>query len=90
MDMKVVAKTIRDLRARRERVTRVLAKVYANLPHHIDDHDLERYHLGMVKDEAELAALEEHLLWCGACVDRAEAVAQYVDAVRGATCDLGE
>src|ERR1039458_2094076 len=30
----------------------------------------------------ELATLEEHLLWCGACVDRAEAVAQYVDARR--------
>jgi len=29
---------------------------------HISDHDLERYHLGMVKDEAELAALEEHYL----------------------------
>ena len=40
-------------------------------PGHIDDHDLERYHLGMVKDEAELAALEEHLLWCSAWVDRA-------------------
>ena len=30
----------------------------------ISDHDLERYHLGMVKDEAELASIEEHLLWC--------------------------
>jgi hypothetical protein len=48
----------------------------------ISHHDLERYHLGMVKDEAELAVLEEHLLWCGACVDRAEATARYVDAVR--------
>jgi hypothetical protein len=90
MDMKVVAKTIRDLRARRERVARVLAKVYANLPRHIDDHDLERYHLSMMKDEAELAALEEHLLGCGACVDRAEAAALYVDAVRAAACDLVE
>jgi hypothetical protein len=34
---------------------------------HICDHDLERYHLGMVKDEAELAAIEEHLLWCHIC-----------------------
>ena len=57
---------------------------------HIDDHDLERYHLGMVKDEAELAVLEGHLLWCGACVDRAEAAATYVDAVRAAACDLAE
>lgn len=49
---------------------------------HISDHDLERYHLGMVKDEHELTSLEEHLLGCGACADRAEAVADYVDAVR--------
>lgn len=55
---------------------------------HIDDHDLERYHLGMVEDEAELGPLEEHLLWCGGCVERAEAVAQYVDVVRAAACDL--
>jgi len=44
----------------------------------------------MVKDEDELAALEEHLLRCGVCVDRAEAAAQYVDAVRAAACDLAE
>jgi len=87
MDMKLVAGKIRDLRAQRQRVAQVLAKVYPKLPSHIDDHDLERYHLGMVKDEAELAALEEHLLWCGACVDRAEATARYVDAVRGAACE---
>src|SRR5438045_3536699 len=30
--------------------------------HHIDDHDLERYHLGMVTDETELAQFEEHML----------------------------
>jgi hypothetical protein len=29
---------------------------------HISDHDLERYHLGMVTDEDELTALEEHYL----------------------------
>jgi hypothetical protein len=50
------------------------------------DHDLERYYLGMVKDEAELGALEEHLLWCSACVERAAATADYVDAVRAAAC----
>jgi hypothetical protein len=88
MDMKLVAGTIRDLRAQSQRVAQVL--VYAKLPDHIDDHDLERYHLGMVKDQAELAALEEHLLWCGACVDRAEATARYVDAIRAAACDLAE
>jgi hypothetical protein len=49
---------------------------------HVSDHDLERLHLGMVKDEAELAALEEHLLWCSQCIDAAEKVDQYVDAMR--------
>ena len=51
---------------------------------HISDHDLERFHLGIVKDEAELAPLEEHLLWCPKCVERAEESADYVDAIRAA------
>ena len=51
---------------------------------HISDHDLERYHLGMVVDEAELAPLEEHLLSCPKCVERAEEAADYVDALRAA------
>jgi hypothetical protein len=60
---------------------------------HISDHDLERYHLGMVVDEAELAPLEEHLLACPKCVERAEESADYVDAIRAGTImgnfDLG-
>ena len=83
---KLLAGTIRQLRASRERIVRLIAKI----PDHIDDHDLERYHLGMVKEEAELAALEEHLLWCGPCVDRTEAASQYVDTVRAAACDRAE
>jgi hypothetical protein len=51
---------------------------------HIDDHDLERYHLGMVVDEAELAHLEEHVLACPECAERAEKSATYVDAIREA------
>ena len=51
---------------------------------HISDHDLERYHLGMVQDEAELAALEEHYLGCPECADRAEEAADYVDLIRAA------
>ena len=47
---------------------------------HISDHDLERYHLGMVTDE--LPALEEHLLRCADCIRRAEETADYVDAIR--------
>jgi hypothetical protein len=49
---------------------------------HISEHDLERYYLGMIKDEAELAPLEEHLLWCSKCIERAEAVDSYVDHIR--------
>jgi len=49
MDMKLlVALTLRDLRAKKEWVARDLTELYGNLPGHIDDHDLERYHLGMV------------------------------------------
>ena len=49
---------------------------------HISDHDLERYHLGMVTDEDELAALEEHYLGCPECAKRAKESAGYVDAIR--------
>jgi hypothetical protein len=49
---------------------------------HIDDHDLERYHLGMVTEEQDLRRIEEHLLWCGDCIRRAEESADYVDAIR--------
>jgi hypothetical protein len=41
---------------------------------HISDEDLERYYLGKVTDESELAPLEEHLLACSSCVKRAEEV----------------
>ena len=55
---------------------------------HISDHDLERYYLGMVTDEAESAPLEEHLLWCYKCVERAEQTQDYVDAMRRAILEL--
>jgi predicted anti-sigma-YlaC factor YlaD len=32
----------------------------------------------------ELAALEEHLLACSACAERAQAMADYIDAMRRA------
>jgi hypothetical protein len=51
---------------------------------HITAHDLERYHLGMVKDESELAMIEEHLLVCSDCIDAAEGAAHYVDTLRAA------
>jgi hypothetical protein len=51
---------------------------------HITDHDLERYYLGMVTQEEELAPLEEHLLWCHSCVERVEETQEYVDLIRRA------
>ncbi len=38
----------------------------------------------MVKDETELAALEEHILACGSCAERADHSQDYVDAIRAA------
>ena len=49
---------------------------------HITDTDLERYYLGMIPEGPELDALEEHLLICGECVDRAEESEAYVDSIR--------
>ena len=53
----------------------------------ISDHDLERYYLGMVTEENELAVLEGHLLWCTSCVERAEETQDYMDAMRVAAYD---
>ncbi|HTQ58345.1 MAG TPA: hypothetical protein VMI94_27975 [Bryobacteraceae bacterium] len=50
---------------------------------HLSDHDLERYHLRMIRDVAELAQFEEHLLACSECAERAEEAADFVDAMRG-------
>jgi hypothetical protein len=55
---------------------------------HLSGHDLERYYLGMVKDETELAALEEHILACGSCADQAAGTQDYVDAMRAAGLDF--
>jgi anti-sigma factor RsiW len=57
---------------------------------HIDDHDLERYYLGMVDQEDELSRLEEHLLCCPECVARAEQTQRYVDAMRQALAQTEE
>jgi hypothetical protein len=55
---------------------------------HIDDHDLERYYLGMVTVESELAPLEEHILACARCAARAEQTQDYVDAMRAVALDF--
>jgi hypothetical protein len=58
---------------------------------HVSDHDLERYYLGMVTCGEELAPLEEHILACGTCAERAEVTQDHVDAMRVAILrDLDE
>ena len=51
---------------------------------HLSDDDLERWAMGAVKDEGELAVLEEHLLTCGWCIDRAESTEGYIETMRAA------
>ncbi len=55
---------------------------------HISDETLERYCLGMIVAEAELAPLEEHLLTCASCVDRMEEEQRYIDTMRAALTEL--
>ena len=56
---------------------------------HLSDELLEQYHLGTIP-ENDLAAVEEHILWCPHCADRAEAAANYVDLIRVALCRIGD
>ena len=49
---------------------------------HIDDHDLERYYLGMMTEEEELAPLEEHILGCSLCAERVDETQYYIGAMR--------
>jgi hypothetical protein len=49
---------------------------------HISDDDLERHYLGMIPEGPELTALEEHLLVCRECIERAEETKAWVDAIR--------
>jgi hypothetical protein len=51
---------------------------------HISDDDLERLILGTITEESELAPLEEHLLVCADCIERAEQTKAYVRTMRGA------
>jgi len=45
---------------------------------------LERYVIGVVRDESELAPLEEHLLACPSCVARTERMEDYFWSIRSA------
>jgi hypothetical protein len=68
---------------------KILLGIFRTLRHyigmkHISDDDLERYDLGLLVDEGELTPIEEHLLACPQCVERAEQAAAYVDTLRAA------
>jgi hypothetical protein len=56
---------------------------------HSFETDLERYCLGLIPEGAELDALEERLLICGECVDRALASDAYIDKIRAALVKCG-
>jgi hypothetical protein len=49
---------------------------------HISEHNLERYYLGQITDEAELAPLEKHLLLCQECLDSVIEAEWLVDNIR--------
>ncbi len=51
---------------------------------HLTDTQLERYYLGMIRGEEELAPMEEHLLWCEQCLTRAKEAEEYIDCIRAA------
>lgn len=51
---------------------------------HISDDDLERYWLGTVTNQDELAAINDHLLLCSACMERAEEIRDFVILIRKA------
>lgn len=59
----------------------------------LDWRDFRRHggaNLGMVKDGAELAALEEHMLACASCAARVDEAQDYVDAIRVGAIILSE
>jgi hypothetical protein len=73
-------------RADRIRILALMDKISPQLDH-LDDHDLERYHLGMVTEDAEIDRMEQHLIACVECVRRAEETQDYVDAIQAATSE---
>jgi hypothetical protein len=87
MDMNLINRTLCDLRDRKKHLERLLV-VLSDTPGHLHSEDLEQYHLGILQDEQDLAMLEEHLLACPLCVDRAEATASYVDLMRAALIQM--
>ena len=50
----------------------------------LSDDDLEQQYLGMIPRGPKLTSMEEHLLWCYQCIERAHETENYVDVVRAA------
>ena len=48
---------------------------------HISDDNLERFFLNGIRSCQEIAEIEEHLLWCDSCIDRAKATECYVKTI---------
>jgi len=57
---------------------------------HIPVHDAERYYLGTVTDEDELACLEEHYLCCRSCLGIIVEAEDYVDAMQVVLLNVNE
>ena len=55
---------------------------------HLSDPDLERFILGTITDETELAPLEGHLLVCADCIGRAEETREYIGTMKAALARL--
>ena len=51
--------------------------------YHLQDDELEQYLLGILPD-SRLGAVEEHLLFCPNCIERAEELDAFIDAARSA------
>ena len=56
---------------------------------HVPDHDLDRYFLGRAIDESELARIENLLLCCGECADKAKEILVLVATIRSACKQFG-
>ena len=50
---------------------------------HFLDEELEAYYLGGRFPVPNSMTIEEHLLWCGVCLDRMKEIERYIDEILG-------